>query len=159
LEPANRGKWHAWLTRNADSAASIWLAIGKRGDTVTTLAYEQAIEAALCFGWIDSIERKLDDARYGQLFSRRKPVGTWSRINKERVARLAAERKMAPTGFATIELAKQNGNWNTLDPDLRAEHCPPADRETRLDRARELRGLRAIGAEDVPELDRQCEAR
>jgi uncharacterized protein YdeI (YjbR/CyaY-like superfamily) len=115
LEPANRGEWRTWLTRNADSAASIWLAIGEKGNTVTTLTYEQAVEEALCFGWIDSTVRKLDDARYKQLFSRRKPVSTWSRINKERVAQLEAEGKMAPAGLAAIELAKQNGSWNTLD--------------------------------------------
>jgi len=115
LEPANRAEWRAWLARNADSAASIWLAIGKKGGAVTTLTYEQAVEEALCFGWIDSTVRKLDDARYKQLFSRRKPRSTWSRINKERVARLEAEGKMAPAGLATIELAKQNGSWSTLD--------------------------------------------
>jgi uncharacterized protein YdeI (YjbR/CyaY-like superfamily) len=115
LEPANRGEWRTWLTRNADSAASVWLAIGEKGNTVTTLTYEQAVEEALCFGWIDSTVRKLDDARYKQLFSRRKPVSTWSRINKERVAQLEAEGTMAPAGLAAIELAKQNGSWNTLD--------------------------------------------
>jgi uncharacterized protein YdeI (YjbR/CyaY-like superfamily) len=115
LEPANRGEWRTWLTRNADSAASIWLAIGEKGNTVTTLTYEQAVEEALCFGWIDSTVRKLDDARYKQLFSRRKPGSTWSRINKERVARLEAEGKIAPAGLAAVELAKQNGSWSTLD--------------------------------------------
>jgi uncharacterized protein YdeI (YjbR/CyaY-like superfamily) len=115
LEPANRGEWRAWLARNADSAASVWLAIRKKGNTVTTLTYEQAVEEALCFGWIDSTMRKLDDARYKQLFSRRKPRSTWSRINKERVARLEAEGKTAPAGLAAVELAKQNGSWNAFD--------------------------------------------
>jgi len=115
LEPANRGEWRTWLTRNGDSATSVWLAIGKKGNTVTTLNYEQAVEEALCFGWIDSTVRKLDDARYKQLFSRRKPGSTWSRINKERVARLEAEGKIAPAGLAAVELAKQNGSWNMLD--------------------------------------------
>jgi uncharacterized protein YdeI (YjbR/CyaY-like superfamily) len=115
LEPANRGEWRTWLTRNGDSATSVWLAIWKKGNTVTTLNYEQAVEEALCFGWIDSTVRKLDDARYKQLFSRRKPGSTWSRINKERVARLEAEGKIAPAGLAAVELAKQNGSWSTLD--------------------------------------------
>jgi uncharacterized protein YdeI (YjbR/CyaY-like superfamily) len=115
LEPANRGEWRTWLTRNGDSATSVWLAIGEKGNTVTTLNYEQAIEEALCFGWIDSTVRKLDDARYKQLFSRRKPGSTWSRINKERVARLEAEGKIAQAGLAAVELAKQNGSWNMLD--------------------------------------------
>jgi uncharacterized protein YdeI (YjbR/CyaY-like superfamily) len=115
LEPASRDKWRAWLARNADSATSVWLAIGKKGNTITKLTYEQAVEEALCFGWIDSTVRKLDDARYKQFFSRRKSGSTWSRINKEREARLEAEGKMAPAGLAAVELAKQNGSWNTLD--------------------------------------------
>ena len=112
LEPRDREEWRAWLSRNADSAlSSVWLAIGKKGNTVTTLSYEQALEEALCFGWIDSTVRKLDADRYKQLFSRRKPNSTWSRTNKERVARLEAEGKMALAGLAapTTALADHEG--------------------------------------------------
>jgi len=115
LEPHDRGEWRAWLERNAGTAPSVWLAIGKKGNTVTTLSYEQAVEEALCFGWIDSTVRKLDEHRFRQLYSRRKPNSTWSRINKERVARLEAEGKMAPAGLAAIEVAKANGSWSALD--------------------------------------------
>jgi uncharacterized protein YdeI (YjbR/CyaY-like superfamily) len=116
LQPRDRDEWRAWLERNADSAlSSVWLAIGKKGGTVTSLTYEQALEEALCFGWIDSTVRKLDEHRYMQLFSRRKPKSTWSRTNKERVARLEAEGKMAPAGRAAIETARANGSWNALD--------------------------------------------
>jgi len=115
LEPHDRGEWRAWLERNAGTAPSVWLAIGKKGNTVTTLSYEQAVEEALCFGWIDSTVRKLDEHRFRQLYSRRKPNSTWSRINKERVARLEAEGKMAPAGQAAIEVAKANGSWSALD--------------------------------------------
>ena len=82
LEPHDRGEWRAWLERNAGTAPSVWLAIGKKGNTVITLSYEQAVEEALCFGWIDSTVRKLDEHRFRQLYSRRKPNSTWSRINK-----------------------------------------------------------------------------
>jgi uncharacterized protein YdeI (YjbR/CyaY-like superfamily) len=115
VEPRDRAEWRAWLERNADTTASVWLAIGKKGGTVTSLTYEQAVEEALCFGWIDSTVRKLDEARYKQLFSRRKPRSTWSRSNKERVARLEAEGMMAPAGLAAVELATENGSWSTLD--------------------------------------------
>ena len=115
IEPRNREQWRAWLERNADSAPSVWLALGKKGGTVTTLTYDEALEEALCFGWIDSLVRKLDDQRYKQLFARRKPRSNWSRINKEKVARLEAAGKMTPAGRAAIELAKANGSWTALD--------------------------------------------
>jgi uncharacterized protein YdeI (YjbR/CyaY-like superfamily) len=115
LEPRNRSEWRAWLERNAGTAPSVWLAIGKKGNPVTSLTYEQALEEALCFGWIDSTVSRLDEHRYRQLFARRKPRSTRSRTNKERVARLEAEGKMAPTGLAAIEVAKANGSWSALD--------------------------------------------
>ena len=91
LELRDRAEWRSWLERNAGTAASVWLAVGKKGSTVTTLTYEHALEEALCFGWIDSRARKLDEQRYRQLFARRKPRSPWSRTNKERVRRLEAE--------------------------------------------------------------------
>ena len=115
LEPGNRAEWRAWLEQNAASSPSVWLAIGKKGNTRTTLTYDQAVEEALCFGWIDSTVRKLDGDRYKQLFSRRKPGSTWSRINKERIARLEAEGKIVSLGLAAIESAKRSGSWNALD--------------------------------------------
>ena len=115
LEPRNRSEWRAWLERNAGTAPSVWLTIGKKGNPVTSLTYEQALEEALCFGWIDSTVRRLDEHRYRQLFARRKPSSIWSRTNKERVARLEAKGKMAPAGLAAIEIARANGSWNALD--------------------------------------------
>ena len=87
----------------------------KKGSRVDRLAYADAVEEALCFGWIDSIVKSLDDTRYMQLFTPRKPKSTWSRVNKERVARLIEQGLMAPAGWKTIEIARANGMWSSLD--------------------------------------------
>ncbi|MGZ4398935.1 MAG: YdeI/OmpD-associated family protein [Gaiellaceae bacterium] len=115
LEPNDRDEWRAWLEGNHAEASRVWLAIGKKGGARTSLSYEQAVEEALCFGWIDGIVQRLDDERFRQLFARRKERSTWSRSNKERVARLEAEGRMRPAGLAAVETAKANGSWTVLD--------------------------------------------
>jgi uncharacterized protein YdeI (YjbR/CyaY-like superfamily) len=115
VEPGSRAEWRTWLEAHGATSPGIWLAVGKKGNTRTSLTYEQAVEEALCFGWIDSTVNRLDGDRFKQLFTPRKPTGTWSRSNKVRVERLIAEERMAPAGLAVIEIAKANGSWNSLD--------------------------------------------
>ncbi|MCZ7663769.1 MAG: YdeI/OmpD-associated family protein [Thermoleophilia bacterium] len=115
VELGNRAEWRAWLAKHHAESPGIWLAVGKRGNAVTTLAYEDAVEEALCFGWIDSTTNRLDGDRFKQLFTPRKPGGTWARSNKERIERLIAEGLMAPAGLAPIEAAKADGTWTMLD--------------------------------------------
>lgn len=115
LEPASAKEWHAWLRENHHSSAGVWLAVGKKGGRRTKLTYELAVEEALCWGWIDSTANRLDDDRYKQLFTPRKPHSTWSKSNKERVERLIAAGRMRPAGLAAIEAAKSNGAWTSLD--------------------------------------------
>jgi len=114
VEPLSRAEFRAWLEANASSSAGIWLAVGKKGGRVTTLRYEEAVEEALCFGWIDATVRRLDEDRFLQLFTPRKPGGNWAASNKARVERLIAEGLMTPAGFAAIERAKADGSWNRL---------------------------------------------
>ena len=94
-------------------------------------SYEEAVEEALCFGWIDSTAKRLDEARTLQLFAPRKPRSTWSASNKERVARLEREGLLAPAGNAAIEVAKENGSWSALDAVERLEE--PLDLAGALD--------------------------
>jgi len=115
VEPASRAEFRKWLQANADSSAGIWLAVGKKGNRVTTLFYDDAVEEALCFGWIDSTVRRLDEDRYWQLYTPRKSGSIWARSNKARVKRLAAEGLMTPAGLAVIERAKADGSWMLLD--------------------------------------------
>ncbi|MBW8769715.1 MAG: YdeI/OmpD-associated family protein [Gemmatimonadetes bacterium] len=111
----DRAAWRRWLTKQHGRSPGIWLVFDKKSSRADRLAYGDAVEEALCFGWIDSLVRGIDDARYAQLFTPRKPKSTWSRSNKVRVERLLAEGLMAAAGLASIELAKANGSWESLD--------------------------------------------
>ncbi|HKH93269.1 MAG TPA: YdeI/OmpD-associated family protein [Gemmatimonadaceae bacterium] len=111
----DRAEWRAWLAANHSTSPGIWLVFDKKSSRADRLAYGDAVEEGLCFGWIDSTVRTLDDARYLQLFTPRKPKSTWSRSNKERVERLIAQGLMAQAGLAAIDLAKANGAWTSLD--------------------------------------------
>jgi len=115
LEVRDRADLRAWLAANHATSPPVLLAIGKKGTSVTSLTYEDAVEEGLCFGWIDSTTHTLDTDRMTVLFSRRKPGSTWSRSNKERVERLAAEGRMAPAGLAAVAAAKANGAGSGLD--------------------------------------------
>lgn len=112
---ADRSAWRRWLAKHHARSPGIWLVFDKKSSRPERLAYAAAVEEALCFGWIDSTVRTLDDARYVQLMAPRKPKSTWSRTNKDRVERLIAQGLMAAPGHASIERAKANGSWASLD--------------------------------------------
>ena len=95
--------------------AAIWLELRKKGATGDGVVYAEAVEEALCFGWIDSKAKRPDDERYAMWFARRKPKSTWSAVNRARVYRLLAEGRMADPGLATVALAKDNGAWDALN--------------------------------------------
>ena len=111
----NRSAWRRWLEKHHAGSPGIWLVYDKKSSRADRLAYVDAVEEALCFGWIDSTAKSFDDTRYMQLFTPRKPKSTWARTNKARVARLIEEGLMAPAGLAVIEVAKANGSWSSLD--------------------------------------------
>ena len=115
VEPGSREEWRVWLKEHHTSSPGIWLAVGKKGNQVTSLDYESAVEEALCFGWIDSTVNRLDADRFKQLFTPRKRGSTWSRSNKARVERLIAEGRMTPAGLAPIEAARRDGSWDLLE--------------------------------------------
>lgn len=115
VEPADVAEWHDWLVANHATSPGIWLAVGKKGGTRTTLTYELAVQEAVAFGWIDSTVNRLDDHRFRQLFTPRKPTSNWSRSNKERVARLTEQGRMQPAGLAAVAVAQSNGSWELLD--------------------------------------------
>ncbi|MFC5707773.1 YdeI/OmpD-associated family protein [Aeromonas eucrenophila] len=113
--PASQAQWREWLHRHHLEREQIWLIYYKKASNKPSLSWSQAVDEALCFGWIDSTKKSLDGDRYMQLFSRRKPASTWSSINKEKVTRLAEHALISPEGLRVIELAKGNGSWNSLD--------------------------------------------
>lgn len=113
--PQNRQQWREWLHAHHDQHQAVWLVYHKKTSATPTLTWSEAVDEALCFGWIDSLAKPLDSERYRQFFSRRKPKSGWSKVNKAKVERLAAAGQMMPAGFASIEIAQQNGSWALLD--------------------------------------------
>ncbi|GAA3919428.1 YdeI/OmpD-associated family protein [Hymenobacter algoricola] len=137
-QPASRAEWRQWLIDHHAGSPGVWLVYCKKAAAQPSVRYAEAVEEALCFGWIDSWPRRLDDERSQLLFTPRQPRSGWSRVNKERLARLDAAGRLLPAGRAAIEAAKQNGSWESLDaaeagavpPDLAAALAaePGADR-------------------------------
>lgn len=115
IQPATRAEWRAWLQANHRTSSGVWLVSWKKGTGKPTVGYEESVEEALCFGWIDGVLNRLDDERSMQYFAPRKPRGTWARSNKERVARLEAAGLMAEAGLAAVAVARANGSWESLD--------------------------------------------
>lgn len=111
-----RAAWRAWLVENHSEAKGVWLASWKRATGRPIVPYEQTVEEALCFGWIDSTVNILDDERGLQLMTPRKPKSTWSRLNRDRVASLEKAGLMTDAGRRAIEIAQANGWWTILDP-------------------------------------------
>jgi uncharacterized protein YdeI (YjbR/CyaY-like superfamily) len=113
--PASPQHWREWLQAHHAEKQFIWLIYHKKQSATPSLTWSQAVDEALCFGWIDSRAQPLDNERYQQFFSRRKPGSGWSSINKAKIERLTAAGLMAPAGLASVETAKQNGAWTLLD--------------------------------------------
>ena len=115
IQPASRAEWRAWLAENHGTSAGVWLITWKKRAARPTVAYEEAVEEALCFGWIDGVVNRVDDERTKEWFAPRRPKSTWARTNKERVARLEAAGLMTQAGREAIAIAQANGSWNSLD--------------------------------------------
>lgn len=102
--------WRAWLAEHHDDSAGVWLVTAKKG--ASGVGREEALEEALCHGWIDGQARSRDDASYLQRYTRRRPRSAWSQRNVKIVERLAAEGRMHPAGIAEVERAKADGRWD-----------------------------------------------
>lgn len=113
--PASRKEWRQWLKKNHSAKQSVWLVCYKKHTQVPSITWSEAVDEAICFGWIDSVRHPVDAEKFKQFFGKRKPKSGWSKVNKEKIARLIDEGLMAPAGLAVIETAKQNGSWNILD--------------------------------------------
>ncbi len=113
--PKSPAEWRKWLEQNHQSEQSVWLVYFKSATKVPSPTWSEAVDEALCFGWIDSTKRTIDEERYMQYFSKRKATGSWSKINKDKVAKLIESKQMTQAGYDAIELAKQNGSWTFLD--------------------------------------------
>jgi len=137
FHPMKRAEWRQWLAENHLTAEGVWLVYYKATYGKPRVTYDEAVEEALCFGWVDSKPNRLDDERSKLLFTPRKPGCVWSKINKERIERLVAQGLMAPAGLAKLEAARADGTWVSLDA-VEAYIMPPA-----LEAALQTAGLEA----------------
>lgn len=120
--------WRQWLLDHHATEKNVWLIIYRKGGPTPSITHDQAVDVALCFGWIDSKANRRDEHSHYQFFARRNPKSKWSRVNKLKIERLTAEGLMHPAGLSAIETARQNGAWTALDevedlivpPDLQA---------------------------------------
>jgi len=120
----DRAAWRAWLEENHAIAAEVWLLFYKKQTGEPCVTLDEATEEAMCFGWVDSLLRRIDDRRHKLRFTPRKPGGQWAQSNRDRVERLTAEGRMAPAGLAVVEAAKADGSWDALTS-LDLDTTPP----------------------------------
>lgn len=107
----SKKKWSAWLARQHEKSSGVWLQLAKKDFGIPSITYEEAVDAALCYGWIDGQKKGYDDKYWLQKFTPRGPKSIWSKINTEKAERLIASGEMQPPGLKAIEAAKSDGRW------------------------------------------------
>jgi uncharacterized protein YdeI (YjbR/CyaY-like superfamily) len=129
---ASPAELEAWLEDNHAAAEGAWLKIAKKDSGIASVTYAEALELALCFGWIDSQKRGFDEKHFLQRFTPRRPRGKWSKINREKAEGLIAGGAMRPAGLAEVEAAKADGRWEAAYAGQRTAEVP-ADLQRELD--------------------------
>jgi uncharacterized protein YdeI (YjbR/CyaY-like superfamily) len=119
---ATQVEWEAWLEAEHAGSDGVWIKFAKKGSGVPSVPYADAVEAALCYGWIDSLTKSLDERFYVQKFTPRRARSKWSRVNRDKVEELAKQGRMKPAGLEQVELAKADGRWE-------AAYAPPTSVE------------------------------
>lgn len=137
-----------WLSRNHDRAPEIWIRIHKKDSGLPTVTHAQALEIALCWGWIDAIRKPFDDVSFLQRFTPRRPKSIWSQVNRDHVARLTADGRMTPHGQKHVDAAKADGRWDAAYAPMRSATIEtlPADLRTAIEaNARARKTLQTLG--------------
>ena len=111
LQLASQEEWEAWLDAEHGTSDGVWLKFAKKGSGVETVVYAEALEVALCYGWIDSQVARLDERFYLQKFTPRRARSKWSRINRDKIEELTRQGRLKPAGLEQVELAKADGRW------------------------------------------------
>ena len=135
--------WEAWLERHQAEPEGIWLKIAKAGAATKTVTYQQALDVALSYGWIDGQKRPLDADYWLQRFVPRQPRSKWSKINRQKAEELTALGRMKPAGFREIERAKADGRWEAAYDSPRSA-CIPEDLQSELDANPEAQAFFAL---------------
>jgi len=128
---ATQEEWAAWLEENLESAG-LWLRMAKKASGIPSIDYAQALEVALCYGWIDGQKKSYDDSSWLQKFTPRGPKSIWSQINREKVQALIANGRMKPSGLRAVEAAQMDGRWQAAYAS-QSKATVPADLQTALD--------------------------
>ena len=111
LHMVSRDDWRTWLEKNHSTKREVWLVFYKKHTEEPSISYDDAVEEALCFGWIDSIVKRIDDAKFARKFTPRKPDSKWSELNKKRANKMIEHGKMTEAGLVLINQAKERGQW------------------------------------------------
>jgi uncharacterized protein YdeI (YjbR/CyaY-like superfamily) len=120
----DRAEWESWLAAHHDRSSGVWLGLAKKGSGISTPTYQEALEAALCFGWIDGKKAARDAKTWAQRFTPRGRRSIWSKLNVEKASALIAQGKMKPAGLAAIEAAKKDGRWDAAYASQRVAGVP-----------------------------------
>ena len=136
----SRAEWTTWMDEHHAAAPGVWLQIAKKGAAGPTVSYQDALEAALCYGWIDGQKRPFDAAHWLQRFTPRSPRSRWSKRNTELAEQLIAQGAMRPAGLRQVELAKADGRWEAAYAGPRTASVPP-DLERELSRRPQARAF------------------
>jgi uncharacterized protein YdeI (YjbR/CyaY-like superfamily) len=107
----SKKKWSDWLAKQYDKSMGVWLKLAKKDSGISSVTYEEALDIALCYGWIDGQKKSFDDKYWLQKFTPRGPKSIWSKINTEKAEKLIASGEMKPAGLKAVEAAKQDGRW------------------------------------------------
>ena len=132
VQLADRGAWERWLETNHSSSRGVWLKIAKKGSGAATVTYAEALEAALCHGWIDGQKRAFDERFWLQRFTPRGPRSKWSGINRDKATELIAGERMRPSGLARVNEARADGRWDAAY-EGQSRATVPADFRAALD--------------------------
>lgn len=122
---ASQNEWEAWLAAHVGDDRGIWLKMAKKNTGVTTVTYAEAVEIALCYGWIDGQLKSFDTTYFLQRFTPRRPKSVWSKINREKIEALLAAGRMQPTGLAAVAAAKADGRWDRAYDGSSTIQVPP----------------------------------
>ncbi|MDQ4029950.1 MAG: YdeI/OmpD-associated family protein [Actinomycetota bacterium] len=133
LQPASAKEWEEWLETNHASSAGVWVRLAKKGSVIETVSYAEAVEGALCYGWIDSQAAGLDDQFWLQRFTPRAARSRWSRVNRDRAEELIRQGRMRSAGLAQVERAREDGRWDAAY-ESQSTATVPADLQRELDR-------------------------
>jgi uncharacterized protein YdeI (YjbR/CyaY-like superfamily) len=135
----SKKKWADWLARQHDNSSGVWLKLAKKDSRIPSVTYEEALDVALCYGWIDGQKKGFDDQYWLQKFTPRGPKSIWSKINTEKAEKLIASGEMKPAGLQAIDAAKQDGRWEAAYSSQK-NMAIPADFQAALDKNERAKG-------------------